>query len=39
MELTEDEIILKYGKNVYIIIEILFFLTNMNLHVSHVVTT
>ena len=35
MELTEDEIIQKYAKNVLIAIETLFFHTNMNGLVSH----
>ena len=33
MNLTEDQIIEKYGKNVDIAIEILFFHTNMIVHV------
>ena len=39
MELTQGEIILKMVENVYIVIQIFFFFTNMNLLVSHVVTT
>ena len=35
MELTEDQIIEKYAKNVGIVIEILSYLMNMNLLVSH----
>ena len=39
MELTEDEIIEKYGKHCGIVIEILSYPTNKNLLVSHVDST
>ena len=35
MELTEDEIIQKYGNDAGIAIEILYFHTNTNLHAFH----
>ena len=38
MELTQDEVIQKYGKNVAFVIEILFFLMNMKLLVSYKAT-
>ena len=39
MELTEDEIIEKYGKNAYIVIAIVYYHMNMNLLVYHADST